>query len=139
MHMYGPSNTARAALRRSLAIAESRGNVLSQVGMLGTLSMFCTRSGEFKISLDHARRARAVAGTAEEPDATALAQSTLGRALHFIGDHSGARSALEAAFQHWSHAQRTYLGLDDRILVGLGLARAPVGAGPSGPGRGPRA
>jgi len=123
MHLYGPSDAARAALNRSLAIAESRGDVLSQVGMLGTLSMFCTRDGEFKLSLDHARRARAVAGTADEPDVTALAQSTLGRALHFVGDHNNARSELEAAFQHWSHAQRTYLGLDDRILVGLGLAR----------------
>jgi predicted ATPase len=123
MHMYGPSDAARAALNRSLGIAEARGNVLSQVGILGTLSMFCTRDGEFKISLDHARRARAVAGTAEDPDAMALAQSALGRALHFIGDHSDARSELEAAFQHWSHAQRTYLGFDDRILVGLGLAR----------------
>jgi len=110
-------------LNRSLAIAETRRNVLSQVGILGTLSMFCTRYGEFKISLEHARRARTVAGTAEEADATALAQSALGRALHFMGDHSSARSELEAALQHWSHAQRTYLGLDDRILVGLGLAR----------------
>jgi predicted ATPase/DNA-binding winged helix-turn-helix (wHTH) protein len=123
MHMYGPSDAARAALSRSLAIAEARGNVLSQVGILGTLSMFCTRDGEFKISLDHARRARAVAGTADEPDATALAQSALGRALHFIGNHSDARLELEAAFEHWSHAQRTYLGLDDRILIGLGLSR----------------
>jgi tetratricopeptide (TPR) repeat protein len=119
MHTYGPSDAARAALNRSLAIAEARRNVLSQVGILGTLSMFCTRYGEFKISLEHARRARAVAGTAEEPDATALAQSALGRALHFMGDHNSACSELEAALQHWSHAQRTYLGLDDRILVGL--------------------
>jgi predicted ATPase/DNA-binding winged helix-turn-helix (wHTH) protein len=124
MHMHGPSDAARLALNRSLEIAETGGNVLSQVGILGTLSMFCTRGGEFKVALDHARRARAVAGTAEEPDATALAQSALGRALHFIGDHSGARSELEAAFQHWSRAQRAYLGLDDRILVGLGLTRA---------------
>ena len=124
MHTYGPSDAARAALNRSLAIAEARRNVLSQVGILGTLSMFCTRYGEFKISLEHARRARTVAGTAEEADATALAQSALGRALHFMGDHSSARSELEAALQHWSHAQRTYLGLDDRILVGLGLARS---------------
>lgn len=123
MHMHGPSDAARLALNRSLEIAETRGNVLSQVGILGTLSMFCTRDGEFKIALDHARRARAVAGTAEEPDAMALAQSALGRALHFIGDHRDARSELEAAFEHWSHAQRTYLGFDDRILVGLGLTR----------------
>ncbi|MGY4496931.1 putative ATPase [Bradyrhizobium sp. GM24.11] len=123
MHMYGPSDAARAALNRSLAIAETRGNVLSQVGIHGTLSMFCTRDGEFKLSLDHARRARAVAGTAEEPDAMALSQSALGRALHFIGDHSGARSELVAALEHWSHAQRAYLGFDDRILVRLGLSR----------------
>jgi predicted ATPase/DNA-binding winged helix-turn-helix (wHTH) protein len=123
MHIRGPSGSARAALNRSLAIAEARGNVLSQVGVLGTLSMFCTRDAEFKIALDHAKRARAVAGAADEPDAMALAQSALGRALHFVGEHSSARSELEAAFQHWSHAQRTYLGLDDRILVGLGLTR----------------
>jgi predicted ATPase/DNA-binding winged helix-turn-helix (wHTH) protein len=123
MHMHGPSDSARAALNRGLAIAEARANVLGQVGILGTLSMFCTRDSEFQMSLDHARRGRVVAETAEDPDAMALAQSTLGRALHFVGDHGGARSELEAALQHWSHAQRRYLGFDDRILVCLGLAR----------------
>src|SRR5262249_30249061 len=38
MHMYGPSDAARAALSRSLAIAEARGNVLNQVWILGTLT-----------------------------------------------------------------------------------------------------
>jgi predicted ATPase/DNA-binding winged helix-turn-helix (wHTH) protein len=124
MHIYGPSDAARAALSRSLDIAEARGNVLTQVGVLGTLSMFCTRDGEFKIALYHGKRALAIAETCEDLDATALAKSTLGRALHFVGDHTGARSELEAAYRHWSRAQRTYLGLDDRILVGLGLARS---------------
>lgn len=124
MHMYGPSDAAHAGLTRSMAIAEASGDVLSQVGLLGTLSMFCTRDGQFKRALDYARRARAVAATAEAPDATALAQSALGRSLHFMGEHSAARSELEAASRYWSHAQRTYLGLDDRILVGLGLTRA---------------
>jgi predicted ATPase/DNA-binding winged helix-turn-helix (wHTH) protein len=123
MHMYGPSETACAALTKGLAIAEARRNVLRQVGIIGTLSMFSTRHGQFKIALDHAKRARAIARSCEEPNAVALAQSALGRALHFMGDHSGARSELEAAFRHWSRAQRTYLGLDDRVLVGLGLAR----------------
>ena len=123
MHMHGPGEVAGAALNRSLAIAEARGDAVNQVGILGTLSMFCTRDGEFRLALEHARRARAVAGTAGEPDATALARSALGRALHFIGDHGSARPELESAFQHWSQAQRSYLGLDDRILVGLGLAR----------------
>jgi len=91
--------------------------------MLRTLSLFCSRQAEFKIALDHAKRARAVAGTIEEPDATALAQSVLGMALHFVGDYGGARSELEPAFQHWSSTQRTYLGIDEHILVGLRLMR----------------
>ena len=38
-------------------------------------------------------------------------------------NHRGARAELEASFAYWSRAQQTYLGFDDRVLVGLGLAR----------------
>jgi predicted ATPase/DNA-binding winged helix-turn-helix (wHTH) protein len=123
MLIHGPSEAARAALNRSLAIAETRGDGLGQVVMLRTLSLLFARQAEFKIALDHAKRARAVAGTVEEPDANALAQSVLGMSLHFMGDLSGARSELEAACQHWSCTQRTYLGIDERILVDLRLMR----------------
>jgi hypothetical protein len=74
------------------------GDVLSQVAMLRTLSLFCTRQAEFKIALDRAKRARAVAATIEESDATALAQADLGMSLRWMGDLSGARSELEATF-----------------------------------------
>jgi len=40
MQMHGQSEAARAALSRSLGIAEARGDVLNQVGLLGMLSMF---------------------------------------------------------------------------------------------------
>jgi len=40
-----------------------------------------------------------------------------------LGDHGGARSELEAAFHHWSRNQRTYSGLDERIMNRVGLAR----------------
>ena len=123
MHMYGPSEPALAALSRGLAIAEVRGNVPKQVELLGTLSMFHTRNGEFKTALHEAKLARAVAGTVEGSVAVALAQSALGRALHFMGDHGSARAELEASFRHWSRAQQGYLGFDEYILVGLGLAR----------------
>jgi tetratricopeptide (TPR) repeat protein len=56
----------------------------------------------------------------------ALVNSALGRSLHFMGDHSGARAALEASFQYWSSFPETtevYLGLDYYIWVGIGLAR----------------
>jgi predicted ATPase/DNA-binding winged helix-turn-helix (wHTH) protein len=130
MYMHGQSEAARAALSRSLAIAEARSDVLHQVGLLGVLSMFHTRDGDFKTALDYARRSRTVAlavtRTVEESAGVALAQSTLGRSLHFVGDHSAARVELEASFQHWSRSQETseiYLGLDHHILVGIGLAR----------------
>jgi predicted ATPase/DNA-binding winged helix-turn-helix (wHTH) protein len=126
MQMHGQSDTARAALSRALAIAEARGDVLHQVELLGMLSMFHVRDGDFKTSLHYAKLSRAVDGTVENSAAMALANSILGRALQFVGDHSGSRVELEASFQYWSRSQQTsevYLGLDHHILVGIGLAR----------------
>jgi predicted ATPase/DNA-binding winged helix-turn-helix (wHTH) protein len=126
MQVHGPSDTARAALSRSLTIAEERGDILNQVGLLGMLSMFDVRDGDFKTSLHYARRSRAVAGTVENPAAMALANSILGRALQFVGDHDQSRLELTASFRYWTKSQQTgevYLGLDHHILVGIGLAR----------------
>ena len=56
----------------------------------------------------------------------ALAHSTLGRSLHFMGDHSGARAELEFSVQYQSRSRlpgETYLGLDRNTLDSLGLAR----------------
>ena len=53
----GQSDAARMALNRGLAIAEARGDVLYQVGLLGMLSMFEVRDGDFKTSLHYARAA----------------------------------------------------------------------------------
>ena len=126
MQMRGQSEAARAALSRSLAIAQACGDVLNQVGLLGMLSMFEVRDGDFKTSLHFAQLSRAVDGTAENAPAMALANSTLGRALQFVGEHSSSRVELEASFRYWSHSRQTsevYLGLDHHILVGIGLAR----------------
>lgn len=126
MQIHGPSDAARAALSRSLAIAEARGDVLNQVALLGMLSMFHVRDGDFKTSLHYAELSRAVDGTVENSAAMALANSILGRALQFVGEHSSSRVELEASFRYWSRLQQTsevYLGLDHHILVGIGLAR----------------
>jgi len=127
MQINGPSDAARAALSRSLAIAEARGDVLNQVGLLGMLSMFEVRDGEFATSLHYARLGSAVEGVAENPAARALAGSGLGRGLQFVGEHCASRRGLEESFQYWSRsgqASQVYLGLDHRILVGTGLARS---------------
>ena len=114
MHMLGQSDAARMALDRSLAIAEEHGDVLSQAALLGMLHMFHFRGGDFNTALHHAKRCRAVAGTIEDPAATALAHSILGRSLHLMGDHSGARVELEASLRNWLRTRRTtiYLAYD---------------------------
>ncbi|HEX9588507.1 MAG TPA: winged helix-turn-helix domain-containing protein [Bradyrhizobium sp.] len=125
MHMLGQSDAARMALDRSLAIAEEHGDVLSQAGLLGMLHMFHFRGGDFNTALHHAKRCRAVAGTIEDPAATALAHSILGRSLHLMGDHSVARVELEASLRNWLRTQRTtiYLAYDRHYRAGVALAR----------------
>jgi predicted ATPase/DNA-binding winged helix-turn-helix (wHTH) protein len=126
MQVHGQSDAARAALSRSLTIAKARGDVLNQVGLLGMLSMFDVRDGDFKTSLHYAKLSREVEGIAENSPAMALANSILGRALQFVGEHSDSRQELEFSFRYWSGSQQTsevYLGLDHHILVGIGLAR----------------
>ncbi len=125
MHMHGEGDAARAALNRSLAIAEARGDLLSQAGMLGMLHMFHFRSGDFKTAVHYAKRCRAVAGAVEDPAAMALAHSILGRSLHLSGELSNARVELEASLQLWSRPQRTpiYLAFDRHYRAGIALAR----------------
>jgi tetratricopeptide (TPR) repeat protein len=100
--------------------------VLNQVGLLGMLSMFYVRDGDFKTSLHYAKLSRGVDGIMQNSAAMALANSILGRALQFVGDHSSSRTELEASLRYWSSVQQSYevyLGLDHEILVGIGLAR----------------
>ena len=123
MHLHGPSEAARTALNRSLVIAQAGANLLSQVTLLSTLSVFCARYGEFNRALDHAIRARAIAGTSDEPDANTLAQTVLATALHFIGDLGRARSEAEAAFPRYSIKRLKILGYDYSVLVGLCVTR----------------
>jgi len=126
MLMHGESDAALAALNRSLALAEARGDVLNQVGLLGMLSMFEVRAGSFRTSLDYARLSRTVGGIVDNSAAMALANSILGRALQFVGEHRESRRELEASFRYWSRSPQTnevYLGFDHHILVGIGLAR----------------
>ena len=91
LQMLGPSDAARTAIARGLTIAQAHGDALNQVRLLGMLSMFHVRDGDFIASLNDARRSRAVEGVAENPTALALANSILGRALQFVGEHDAYR------------------------------------------------
>jgi predicted ATPase/DNA-binding winged helix-turn-helix (wHTH) protein len=100
MFTRGNNEAARAALNRSLAIAEERGDALNQLRLLGLLRSFHERIGDFKAALCYARQSSAVSVTIENPAAVALAHCFLGSSLHHVGDLGGARAELEAARQH---------------------------------------
>jgi predicted ATPase/DNA-binding winged helix-turn-helix (wHTH) protein len=126
MQMHGESDAARATLNRSLAIAEARGDVVNQAGLLFMLHMFHFRDAEFKVAMGYARRCKAIAETVEAPAIIALAHSALGRSLQVAGDLSGSRVELEAMQQIMSRSRWTstiYLGYDRHYRAGIGLAR----------------
>jgi predicted ATPase/DNA-binding winged helix-turn-helix (wHTH) protein len=126
VHIFGENDAAHAALNRSLAIAEERGDTPNQVGMLGMLHMFHFRGGNFKTALQYAQRSRALAITVDDPAAVALAHSLMGRSLYVMGDLSGARMEFEALLQQGSPARRAtsfYLIYDLHYRAGIHLAR----------------
>ena len=85
MFTRSATDAAGAALRRSLAIAEERGDTIGQLKLLASLQLLHTRLGEFKTGLRYARRSIAVAATTDEPASRVLAHSLLGNSLHFAG------------------------------------------------------
>ena len=115
MHMHGEGHAARAALNRSLAIADERGDIINQVRLLGPLHMFNVRGGDFKAALDFAKRCIAVAGTTGDPEALALGHTLMGNSFHLLGNVEEARAELEAALQYWSGSEKT-----PRIHLGFG-------------------
>jgi len=126
MHIHGENDIARAALDRSLAIAEHRRDSLNEAGLLGMLHMFHFRSGDFETALHFAERCRSVAGNVDDRAATALAHSILGRSLLMMGDINGARTELEALLKIWSPDQQSstiYLVHDRHFRAGIALAR----------------
>ncbi len=126
MFMRGGHAAARAALGRSLVIAEERGDALDALRLLGPLNMFHLRIGDFTTALDYARRCSATATSVEDPVAIALAHSILGISLHLNGDLGNAGMELAAAVERGPRTRRTttiYLGFEGRNLAGAILAR----------------
>ena len=126
MHMHGESDAARVALNRSLAIAEERGDVLHQAGLLGMLHMFHFRGGDFKTALDYAKRCRALAGTIDDPAAIALAHSILGMSLLIYGRpwrRPHRARGFAADLVALPADQHDLSGLDRHYRAGIALAR----------------
>ena len=124
MFTRGGSEAALAALRRSLAIAEARGDAPNQLQLLGRMHIFHERMGQFDAALGYARQSLEVAETLGDAASIALAHSLLGVSLHLAGEHPDALKLLEAAW-HGPGTERisTVHGFDHRNRAGISLAR----------------
>lgn len=119
-------DAARDALARSLDIAEQRGDAANQMLLFGPLHMFHYRRGEYRTSLQYARRSAKAATAVGDPTSIALAHCLTGIALHSMGELGAARAELEASLSHEpvSHRSRTiHLGFDYYNWAGMALGR----------------
>nr|WP_132955697.1 winged helix-turn-helix domain-containing protein [Rhizobium sp. BK251] len=126
MFTRGGSNAARVALNRSLLLAGKCGDALDQLQVLGPLHMFHLRIGDFRTTLDYARRCALLADDLKDTAAIALAHSLSGISLHLVGELEGARAELEAALHPAPISERPakiYLGFESRNLARGILAR----------------
>lgn len=124
MFTRGGSEAARAALSRSLAIAEARGDAPNQLQLLGRMHIFHERMGQFDAALGHARQSLTVAEMLGDAASIGLANSLLGVSLHLAGEHRDALTVLEAAWQGPGRERiSTVHGFDHRNRAGISLAR----------------
>jgi predicted ATPase/DNA-binding winged helix-turn-helix (wHTH) protein len=126
MFTRGNSNEVRAALERSLEVAEALGDAASQVQLLGRLQIFHERIGDFLESLRYAHRCARVASTIGDATAVAAANSLVGLCNHLLGDQPQARRLLEAALAGSPDSLQDssiYSGFDLRNRACIALAR----------------
>jgi hypothetical protein len=124
MFTRGHSDAARAALNSSLTIAEARGDLLNEVRLLGQLHMYNVRGGDFRCSLQYAKRSSEIAGILGDAGATALAHALMGISLHLMGSLNEARVELEAAPEPGPDSpisRTTYFGFDHYRFSGTAL------------------
>jgi predicted ATPase/DNA-binding winged helix-turn-helix (wHTH) protein len=127
IHTEGNSATVLATLERALNLAEGLGDLRPQFRLIGALHMFHAWIGDFRASIQLARRALEVAKAMENPTALMMAEWMLGRSHHLSGDQTstiihckGALSSPAAgAAPHVVH-----LGIDHRISAVCALSRA---------------
>lgn len=124
MFTLGSSENARAALTRSLAIAEQRGDDQNQLQLLGRVHIFHERMGQFDAALRYAQRSLTVSAALGDSSSVALAHSLLGVSLHLAGDHREALKMLEVAWQGpGTERISTVYGFDHRNRAGITLSR----------------
>lgn len=115
MYIRGHSQEASAALNRSIEIARARNDHVSEVRLLGPMFFYHMRSGEFRTCLVDAKRCAEIAGTLNDPGATALAHTLLGITFALMGELDAAQTELDLAIEagrRSSASRAIYFGFD---------------------------
>jgi predicted ATPase len=126
MFTTGNREEVRSALIRGLELAELLDEPYHQLRLLGGLSIFLIRTGDFSGALRVAQQSEVVAKALADPAAVAFAHWMLGVAHHNIGNQASARTYCETAVMHVPASRRINMiqfGCDHRIRALAALAR----------------
>jgi predicted ATPase/DNA-binding winged helix-turn-helix (wHTH) protein len=128
MFTEGLSNTARAALHRANALAESLQDVDYQLRALGGLASCCHRLEDFRDALDLGRRAETIANRSGDPAVLATADWILGTSLFFLGEYREASTYAQRTCQRTSapavrRAHLAKLGRDSFVSASCTLVQ----------------
>ena len=97
---------AREAFQRGLDIATRLGDVDYAMRFLARLTEFHIRIGDFQGALALATQSEATARDQISPSTVAVASTLKGRALHLMGDQTGAIAGCRAAVSCWPVSSR---------------------------------
>jgi predicted ATPase/DNA-binding winged helix-turn-helix (wHTH) protein len=126
MFTRGHHAATLAALNRSFEIAETRGDYLNAVRLIGPIYFYHMRSGELKQCLRHARRCAAIAATLTDVAAAALSQTLLGVSLCLMGELGEGRAQLESVLEPENAlvSRQIHYGFDHYSWAGIGWVTA---------------
>jgi predicted ATPase/DNA-binding winged helix-turn-helix (wHTH) protein len=127
IHSEGNNAAGLETLTRALDLAEGLCELRPQLQLISALHLFHVRIGDFRGSMQLAKRALDVAGAMDNPTALMTAEWMLGISHHLAGDQTSALIYLKGALPRpaagaGSHIVR--LGHDHRICALCTLARA---------------
>jgi predicted ATPase len=127
MFMQSNSEAVRAALMRSLQLAEELNDRYWQLWLLQVFQIYYTRIGDLQGSLQAGTRAEAIARLLNDPSSMLYVEWALGVAHHMIGNQRKAVELCETAVVQNPSSQRPYtlhMGFDNRTFALFTLSRA---------------
>ena len=125
MFTGGDVDEAEAALRRSIALAESIRDGRSEMHLLNGYAVLLHRDGRFGDALAAARRAESLLPGLGDPEAAAIVDSLLGVAFHFVGESARAQRHWERSVAYSTRSltdTASKLGFDHHIRSLCGMA-----------------